>query len=327
LAVEVNQPKAAVESCVDALTHLPKTTFDGHPAFEIQEGGPFVLVENGLLLIGDPDPLKDFFARAPRDEALVSELALSKGEIAKVKMHGRSALPDTIESAVVTLFATESEMGARATAKTAGDAIAAGFVGEIQKAVADFRKMAGNEKTKPFLDAVSWKQDGANVILETTVKGDAAAQQDYLWGGISLAQALQHDYLLASHAAEAKSAVGVIARALVSYTEQEEATGKVRHKFPPSAPRVPRATPKGAAVTTESKDWQHASWKAIHFEMPMPQRYSYEFVTSKDGKKCTVKAHGDLNGDGKESLFEVDLEIDKSGVAKIAPLREKDPRE
>jgi hypothetical protein len=47
--------------------------------------------------------------------------------------------------------------------------------------------------------------------------------------------------------------------------------------------------------------------------MTEPQYYGYEFVTSKDGKTATVRAHGDLDGNGKESLFELTVKMTKEG--------------
>jgi hypothetical protein len=53
--------------------------------------------------------------------------------------------------------------------------------------------------------------------------------------------------------------------------------------------------------------------------MEMPMYYSYEIITSKDGRTATVRAHGDLDGNGKLSTIERTLTLGKDGSATMAP--------
>jgi hypothetical protein len=73
------------------------------------------------------------------------------------------------------------------------------------------------------------------------------------------------------------------------------------------------------------QDW--APWKALHFEMGGPQRYQYEIVAAKDGESARIIARGDLNGDGRTSIFEVLVKVDRAkDVLIVAPsIMETDP--
>ena len=94
--------------------------------------------------------------------------------------------------------------------------------------------------------------------------------------------------------------------------ERDHAGGKAA-RFPPSAPPVPGAVPPGTKYQSSPSDWQEGSWKTIGFTMDTPQYYRYSVVTSGDRKHATVRAEGDLDGDGKSSLYELPLELDKQG--------------
>jgi hypothetical protein len=100
--------------------------------------------------------------------------------------------------------------------------------------------------------------------------------------------------------------------------EREDGSGKHLTKFPPSAPPTPKDVPKGAKFKPDDKTWSHPTWKLLRFEMTQPMYYSYEVQTAPDGKSCVVRAHGDLNGDGKQSTFEMKLTIDpKTGEVQV----------
>jgi hypothetical protein len=46
-------------------------------------------------------------------------------------------------------------------------------------------------------------------------------------------------------------------------------------------------------------------WSALGFAPTEALRYSYEYAPDPDGKSFAVRARGDLNCDGKTSLYEV----------------------
>jgi type IV pilus assembly protein PilA len=160
-------------------------------------------------------------------------------------------------------------------------------------------------------------------LLDFGVKGDVNQQAMFVGTLASLGEAGVKQYLGRSKSAEARNTVGAISRGLVAYMEREElgAGGKTTRpkRFPASAPRTPAKVPKGVAEPVTDKTWSHATWKAIKFSMEMPTRYSYEIITSGDGKTATVRATGDLDGDGKFSTFERKVTVGKDGSATMSP--------
>ena len=61
--------------------------------------------------------------------------------------------------------------------------------------------------------------------------------------------------------------------------------------------------------------------------MDAAQYFQYEVRAAKDGQSAEVLARGDLNGDGKTSLFRLKLQV-KGDRLDVAPkLEETDPEE
>ena len=75
-----------------------------------------------------------------------------------------------------------------------------------------------------------------------------------------------------------------------------------------------------------SDDWK--AWAPIHFAFTEPQYFQYEVVAAKDGKSAEIIARGDLNGDGKSSLYRIKIELDpKTGLLTASEPNETDPLE
>lgn len=135
-------------------------------------------------------------------------------------------------------------------------------------------------------------------------------------------------YLARSKAAEARSTVAAIARDYVTDWERETENPKPKAKRKlVSYPPVPKTVPKGTTFTSTPNDW--AAWKQLRFTMTQPQRYQYEIIAAKDGESAEIVARGDLNGDGRTSLFKVAVKIDRAKeVLVVAPtISETDPDE
>jgi hypothetical protein len=89
--------------------------------------------------------------------------------------------------------------------------------------------------------------------------------------------------------------------------------------FPPSAPLTPAEVPRGVRVTDPPKVWQHLTWLSLHFGFCSegadgkwactPHAFSFKFDSELDPAtqvmRFTATAHGDLDGDGMVSTFEV----------------------
>lgn len=104
---------------------------------------------------------------------------------------------------------------------------------------------------------------------------------------------------------EARENVLWLARAAAAYAREHR-------RMPPAAPRTPRDVPRGRRVETPDAAWDAPGWVALHFEpSTKTQRFSYELVTTE--QSFAARAYGDLNGDGRTSLFERSGEIDAAG--------------
>ncbi len=93
--------------------------------------------------------------------------------------------------------------------------------------------------------------------------------------------------------------------------------------FPPSAPLTPAAVPRGKpAVDAEPDPWQHPTWKELDFR-PSPagvaHSFAFAFDRSAAGDAFLASAHGDLDGDGTTSTFEVRGKCEGAGPAKLVP--------
>jgi len=127
--------------------------------------------------------------------------------------------------------------------------------------------------------------------------------------------------------------VGWIAKDIAGSWEREEpgpagnrkALGK-KKLF--SFAAVPKAVPRAMKYQSTPDDWK--PWASIGFSMEEPQYFQYEVRAARDGQSAEILARGDLNGDGKTSLFRLEVAVDPKDhrTLMIAPaLEETDPEE
>lgn len=90
--------------------------------------------------------------------------------------------------------------------------------------------------------------------------------------------------------------------------------------FPASAPLTPASVPRGKpAVDPDPDPWQHPTWRALDFRAaPAGVAHSFSFQFDQTPSAFVAQAHGDLDGDGATSTFEVRGSCDSNG-AKLAP--------
>jgi hypothetical protein len=84
----------------------------------------------------------------------------------------------------------------------------------------------------------------------------------------------------------------------------------VADAFPPSAPLTPGPPPRGTREVDPPGAWDGPTWKALDFRpVPegVPHAFSFGFETSHvpNHASFVAHAHGDLDGDGVTSTFEV----------------------
>ena len=93
--------------------------------------------------------------------------------------------------------------------------------------------------------------------------------------------------------------------------------------FPPSAPLTPAEVPRGVRVVDPPEVWQHLTWLSLRFGFDTPHAFSFQFGSELDPvtqvMRFTATAHGDLDGDGMVSTFEVRGERAPGQPARVLP--------
>jgi len=117
----------------------------------------------------------------------------------------------------------------------------------------------------------------------------------------------------ASRLAEPVSGLDRIAKASVAFAAAHEGT------LPGPAPLTPGQVPRGVLVIEAPGTWDHPTWKALVFE-PLPNNAPHAFAFAYDRADGTflAHAHGDLDGDGNTSTFEVKGRLE-GGAVTIEP--------
>lgn len=189
----------------------------------------------------------------------------------------------------------------------------------------DFDKLAAISGGAGAASALPGKA-GSDVVLHDSDKGvDLAVEHGVaavtVLGTLSaLAVYGVRSYLASAKTAEAKNSVGAITRGAIGAYEREQSNGG--HALCKSATPVPAAVPSGAKYqpdTAPGKDYETGDettgWKCLKYTMTTPSYFKYEYRQG-GSYKCParggtdpgpngfeVSAEGDLDGDGKTSLF------------------------
>ncbi|MGO8996488.1 MAG: hypothetical protein ACLQVI_24500 [Polyangiaceae bacterium] len=110
----------------------------------------------------------------------------------------------------------------------------------------------------------------------------------------------------ASKLVEPVDGVKAIAEGATAYAKAHD----VPHAYPPSAPLTPPVVPRGTREADPPGSWDQPTWKALEFqgaEEGVPHAFAFEFDSANGPARSTFSAisHGDLDGDGVTSTFEV----------------------
>ena len=152
-------------------------------------------------------------------------------------------------------------------------------------------------------------------------------------------------YLANAKSAEAKNALGTLARNAVNQYEAEKtavtgvlAAGGVQTTgskafCASAAATVPTgiASVKAQKYQSNPTDWEAGDsatgWKCLKFSVDSPQAYVYGYTSTSTAADFTARAQGDLDGDSTPSTFEI-FGAATNGVARFAPgIKETDPEE
>ncbi len=147
-------------------------------------------------------------------------------------------------------------------------------------------------------------------------------------------------YLANAKSAEARTAVGRIAKDAASAWDRETMTPgvialgtsrQISRSLCASSTQVPSALSAVAGQKYQSTpaDWQDAGWQCLRFSMDGPQYYQYQYTAS--GTTFAAIANGDLNANTLPSTFTMAGEVataDGEQVVVLAPsISESNPEE
>ena len=109
----------------------------------------------------------------------------------------------------------------------------------------------------------------------------------------------------ASKTTEALDGLGQLSRTAIA----QAADRPLRDSFPPSVELTPAEVPRGVRTLDPPRTWDHLTWRALHFRFEYEHAYAFRFDSSFDPSsevaRFSARAHGDLDGDGNLSTFEV----------------------
>jgi hypothetical protein len=123
----------------------------------------------------------------------------------------------------------------------------------------------------------------------------------------------------ASRFVEPVQGITQIAQAAVAYAQAHP----VAQGFPPSVALTPAVPPRGRCEADPPEMWNRPTWLALGFAPAPPGEphcFAFGFESALSAARSTFRAHahGDLDGDGLTSTFEVtghDVEGDAAGPA------------
>jgi type IV pilus assembly protein PilA len=147
-------------------------------------------------------------------------------------------------------------------------------------------------------------------------------------------------YIANAKTAEARNSLGQIAKDAAAAVEREKGavavvTGMsgIMRQFCGLSTAVPAAVPSAQKYQSQPSDWSGDSstgWMCLKFSMDEPQYFQYQYTVgdqSAQSGNFTATAHGDLNGDSKQSTFRI-YGAAITGAIGISPsIEETDPEE
>ena len=93
--------------------------------------------------------------------------------------------------------------------------------------------------------------------------------------------------------------------------------------FPPAAPLTPNQVPRGIRAVDPPEAWEHLTWRSLNFKFEEAHAFAFKFESHFDPATQVMRfvatAHGDLDGDGLLSTFEVGGERKPGEPARVLP--------
>ncbi len=100
------------------------------------------------------------------------------------------------------------------------------------------------------------------------------------------------------------------------------ASRPIQNAYPATVPLTPGSVPAGSRVTDPPGTWDHATWRELEFGFTVPHAFSFAFESQNapDVSTFHALAHGDLDGDGSLSTFEIGGEVHAGGEPKTGAM-------
>lgn len=320
-ARSVENPQASLECVRRLIPDFEPIEVDGYPALGMGDG--YVVAAEPFLIVGEHGPVRRALGR----------LKSGAGErVPRGVLYAELEAPEMFEAERIVIGlghgakGTELEVHARATSVAHAQ--------ELERSVLDARREGLDELQESDLDAatknlvssliesIMFERRGADLMGAFNFGSPEGEKQLLDVGSGMLVDALDQHFQRRK-IAEARRAIYSIA-----YSLREYAMTQKPPRFPASAPQVPQQVPGTSGYQSAETDWQAPGWKAIGFRWASPQYYAFGFETNRAGRKVTIRALGDLDGDGQHAKFELDLEIQHGQViGESGALREDNPDE
>jgi hypothetical protein len=92
--------------------------------------------------------------------------------------------------------------------------------------------------------------------------------------------------------------------------------------YPGNVGLTPEQVPRGEARLDPPGTWDQPTWRSLGFSWAVPHYYSFEFSSESDDTHGVfeARAHGDLDGDGVFSTFEIAGETQDGKEPIVYPL-------
>ena len=283
--------------------------------------------EPGILLAGRAATVKRALAQRSAPKVMPQELSLGPDEYVAWSAHvedGIHAQGTVLASKDRFRIGVEAELPPPLAARVEKELRGVKAMGGIPGLEGAQRELVGK-----VLGAVELKRDGGHLEGAFDLREPPLDQARDLGSLAALGVFGVRKYLASAKSAEARNAVGQIAKDYAAWWEREELPARPKKtKKLASFPPVPKAVPRGTKYQSTPADWK--LWAPLRFEMDMPQFYQYEVRAAKNGESAEIIARGDLNGDGKPSLFKVGLHVDRAHGDQLVidpSIAETDPEE
>lgn len=156
---------------------------------------------------------------------------------------------------------------------------------------------------------------GADLVYET--RFDAITAAATLGVLAAVAAPAFTRYERAEKAAEARTHVTAIARAVVAHWDAQP---RARRRLIGAIPRTPPLTPSRERLRDPAGTWDAVPWQALGFRLDAPHYYVYD-VQSDGRTTFTVRAQGDLDGDGTLSTYAITGHVGRDGNITLDEMR------